>query len=163
MTIPVRHLHIVLALSAFPATVQVAGQEAGQESVDEQGRLVIDLTLPPPSEPVDPEAQRQCEEEADAARIAGEIVVCRSLGETTDGSWNQEDFERRYAEVTQGVKAPNVEVDPTPPMVGISVRAKFGYPPPPALIIDIPALPDAPPGSDADRIARGLPPVTSGE
>lgn len=158
MMIPVRHLHIVLALSAFPA----AAQEAGQESVNDQDRLVIDLTLPKPAEPVDPDAQRQCEEEADAARIAGEIVVCRSLGETTDGSWNQEDFERRYAEVTQGVKAPNVEVDPTPPMVGISVRAKFGYPPPPALIINLRDLPEPPPGSDADRIARGLHPAEPG-
>ena len=32
-------------------------------------------------------------------------------------------------------------------------------PPPKALIIDIEALPEAPPGSDADRIARGLPPL----
>jgi len=32
-------------------------------------------------------------------------------------------------------------------------------PPPPALIIDIEALPEAPAGSDADRIARGLPPI----
>lgn len=151
MTIPVRHLHIVLALTAFPASAQ--------EIVNEEGPLVIDLTVPPPAETIDPEAQRQCEEEADAARIAGEIVVCRSLGETTDGSWNQEDFQRRYAEVTQGVKAPNVEVDPTPPMVGISVRAKFGYPPPPALIINLRDLPDPPPGSDADRIARGLHPA----
>lgn len=31
-------------------------------------------------------------------------------------------------------------------------------PPPPALIIDVTALPEAPPGSDADRIGRGLAP-----
>ena len=31
-------------------------------------------------------------------------------------------------------------------------------PPPKALMIDIEALPEAPPGSDADRIARGLAP-----
>ena len=34
----------------------------------------------------------------------------------------------------------------------------FGGPPPPALIVDVTALPAAPPGSDADRIARGLAP-----
>ena len=32
-------------------------------------------------------------------------------------------------------------------------------PPPPAIVVDFAALPDAPPGSDADRIARGLPPL----
>ncbi|WP_170001888.1 hypothetical protein [Pseudopontixanthobacter vadosimaris] len=33
-----------------------------------------------------------------------------------------------------------------------------GCPPPPIYIVDFEALPDAPPGSDADRISRGLPP-----
>ena len=33
----------------------------------------------------------------------------------------------------------------------------------PALIIDIESLPEAPPGSDADRIARGLPPLGNDE
>lgn len=32
-------------------------------------------------------------------------------------------------------------------------------PPPPAIDVDFSALPEAPPGSDADRIARGLPPL----
>ena len=32
-------------------------------------------------------------------------------------------------------------------------------PQPPPLIIDVTALPQAPAGSDADRIARGLPPI----
>ena len=36
-------------------------------------------------------------------------------------------------------------------------------PAPPALIIDVTALPEAPPGSDADRIARGLAPLGKDE
>jgi len=32
---------------------------------------------------------------------------------------------------------------------------KFGSPPPPALMIDLKAIPEPPPGSDADRIAKG--------
>ncbi|WP_209349206.1 hypothetical protein [Pontixanthobacter sp. CEM42] len=36
-------------------------------------------------------------------------------------------------------------------------------PPPPALIIDVTALPEAPPGSDADRISRGLAPLGQDE
>ena len=39
----------------------------------------------------------------------------------------------------------------------------MGKVPPPALIIDVEALPDAPAGSDADRIARGLPPLGQDE
>jgi hypothetical protein len=32
---------------------------------------------------------------------------------------------------------------------------KFGSPPPPAVMIDLKAIPEPPPGSDADRIAKG--------
>jgi hypothetical protein len=47
-------------------------------------------------------------------------------------------------------------------MFGIPDNGKgigIGGVPPPALIIDVEALPQAPAGSDADRIARGLPPL----
>lgn len=36
-------------------------------------------------------------------------------------------------------------------------------PPPPAIVVDFSQLPEAPPGSDADRIARGLPPLGQDE
>lgn len=157
-----RHLWITttgIATMAMQSAPPPASAQDEQSSLQpDGGQLIIDLTQARRDPEADPIAAQECEEEADAARIAGEIVVCRSLGESTDGAWNQEDFNRRYAEVTQGVKAPNVEVDPTPPMVGITLRAKFGAPSPPALIINVEALPEAPPGSDADRIARGLAP-----
>ncbi|MEE4201101.1 hypothetical protein [Erythrobacter sp.] len=38
----------------------------------------------------------------------------------------------------------------------VTVTAKFGDPPPGPLIIDLEALPEAQPGSDADRAGRGL-------
>jgi Tfp pilus assembly protein PilX len=37
---------------------------------------------------------------------------------------------------------------------GAGVRIGFGQPPPPALIIDLKAIPEAPPGSDAARYAE---------
>ena len=114
----------------------------------------IDLTVTVPKNESDQLLEEDCEEEADAGRIAGEIVVCRQLGEATDGSWNKEEFERRYAERTKGGS--------TPDTFGIPNHGNaigFGSVPPPALIIDVEALPDAPEGSDADRISRGLPPL----
>ncbi|QQN74628.1 hypothetical protein [Croceicoccus sp. YJ47] len=48
-----------------------------------------------------------------------------------------------------------VDVDGMPPCLAFCVTSKFGYAPPPVYIVDFGALPDAPPGSDADRIARG--------
>lgn len=123
-------------------------------------RIILDLTLPPPDPQGDPLADAQCKEEADAARIAGEIVVCRTLDEATDGVWDRERFERDYAARTQGPVAPNVDgsglkLPGEGSVFTVTVTAKVGDPPPPAVMIDIEALPEAPPGSDADRIARG--------
>ena len=112
----------------------------------------IDLTVTVPKNESDQLLAEDCEEEADAGRIAGEIVVCRQLGEASDGSWNKEEWQREYAERTQGGR--------TPDTFGIANHGNaigFGSVPPPALMIDVEALPEAPEGSDADRIARGLP------
>ncbi|NQZ47246.1 MAG: hypothetical protein HRT63_06940 [Erythrobacter sp.] len=114
----------------------------------------INLTITVPRDESDQLLEQDCEEEADALRIANEIVVCRRLGEATDGVWNKEEYERKLAERTQGER--------TPDMFGIPNHGNpigFGSVPPPALIIDVEALPKAPEGSDADRIARGLPPL----
>ncbi len=120
-------------------------------------RQFLDLSVTVPREESDQLLQEDCEEEADAARIANEIIVCRQLGEASDGSWNKEEWERGYAQRTQGGS--------TPDTFGIANHGNsigFGSVPPPALIIDVEALPEAPQGSDADRIARGLPPLGRG-
>ncbi len=155
-----------LALVSQPAWAQADPQEGEpQRQVQpDDGRLVIDILAPPPEQEMDPVSVQECEDEADAARITGEIVVCRSLGEESDGSWDQEDFERRYAEGTQGPKQPNVDGSgvklPTEGSVAtITVTMRYGDPPPPPLIIDIEALPEAAPGSDADRVGRGFAPL----
>lgn len=152
-------LFVTLAVSPLAAQ-ESAGQSEVQGTPEET--VVLDLTLPQtkPSAELD----EQCEAQMDAARLAGEIVVCRSLGEATDGSWNAAEFEREYAQRTLGPKNPDVDgtglILPTEGSVfTVTVTVKMGDPPAPALMIDVGALPEPPPGSDADRIARGLPPL----
>ncbi len=107
--------------------------------------------------------EQQCQRDVDEGIIAGEIVVCRERSEPSDGFWSKEDFERRYAQVSQGIKPADVDGTGLPngmvPLV--TIRGCFIGPCPgePALIVDVARLPVAPPGSDADRIARGLPPL----
>ncbi|WP_394730147.1 hypothetical protein [Altererythrobacter sp. GH1-8] len=112
---------------------------------------------PPPFE--------DCTEEQEAAIISGEIIVCRRKQDPREFlTTGRESARKRYAEETafaNDPQAPDVAGD------GIfrgpaSVSGLCLIPPCPkeaALFIDIEALPEAPPGSDADRIARGLPPI----
>ena len=114
----------------------------------------INLSVTVPREEADPLLAQDCEREAEVGRVAGEIVVCRQLGEASDGSFNKEEWEQDYARRTQGEQPLDT--------FGIPNHGNpigFGSVPPPALIIDVEALPQAPAGSDADRIARGLPPL----
>lgn len=123
---------------------------------------MIDLTLPPPSTSNEATSNEECETGADAARIAGEILVCRSLGEDSDGYYDPERVEEAIAERTQGPRAPDVDGSgiqlPTEgSLITVTVTVPLGEPKEGPLIIDIESLPEAPPGSDADRIAKGLP------
>ncbi len=135
----------------------------------DEGRLVIDTSDALEQRERDPVVSERCEDQADVARIAGEIIVCRDLDRATDGSWDKADWERRYAEATQGPKPVHVDGsglqfpgEGSLATITFTVRGVCAVPPcapPPALLIDVGALPEAPPGSDADRIARGLPPL----
>jgi hypothetical protein len=125
--------------------------------------LVIDLLEGREQAQLDEFIEQQCQRDVDEGIIAGEIVVCRERSEPSDGFWSKEDFERRYAQVSQGIKPADVDGTGLPngmvPLV--TIRGCFIGPCPgePALIVDVARLPVAPPGSDADRIARGLPPL----
>ena len=102
-----------------------------------------------------------CSAEQEAASISGEIVVCRRRRDNGEFAVDEDSSQQRYAEETMDRGDPR-----TPDVFGIPnhgvVVARGCFigpcPPPKALIIDIEALPEAPPGSDADRIARGLAP-----
>ena len=146
----------------------------GEETVAEpdEGRLVIDILAEVEREMSAGEelAYEACLAEQDAARLRGEIIVCRRRAE--DGAdysgFDKEEWERDYARRTQGDKNPNLDSLKDGPLYRrdgsvfmVSVTRKIGDPPPPALFIDVEALPQAPAGSDADRIARGLAPLGS--
>jgi hypothetical protein len=118
----------------------------------------VDILVTVPRGDVNEAQARECVDRADAGTISGEIVVCREVGE--DGSaltGSRAETQKRYAQETMLKGAPRA-----PDAFGIPNHGNpisFGGVPPPALFIDVEALPKAPPGSDADRIARGLAPL----
>lgn len=159
----------VMVMSA-PLAPPLAAQDEVEE-VGNDGTLIIDILVEPPEAPPPSEAEiRECEAEIDAARVTREIIVCRQIGVNPNDyySANRADARRRYAEETAfagSTSAPDVDGTGLPmgltPVV--TIRGCFIPPCPkdPALIVDVEALPEAPDGSDADRIAQGLIPLGS--
>ena len=130
---------------------------------EEEEPVRINLSVTVPRGDINVAEAQQCEDEADAGEISGEIVVCRRLGESGENyySGSADEARKRYARETAFRGSPA-----TPNVSGLSDNGKgisIGGVPPPALIIDVGALPPPPPGSDADRIARGLPPLGQDE
>ena len=146
-----------MALSAFalsplhaqdtPPPASNTAEQAIDEARDAYGP-------PPPNE--------ECRLEQDAATITGEIIVCRRLGDQSDYRLvSPSEATKRYAEETMNAgnpKPPDFILDCNDQGWPVGC-VRVGSVPPPAYIIDFDTLPDAPPGSDADRIARGLPPL----
>ncbi|MBV7258430.1 hypothetical protein [Erythrobacter crassostreae] len=154
---------VILIGIAPVAAITIEQDEPPPALEPDNGTLEIDLKAKAVSKPQDPILVKECEDEADAARLANEIVVCRRRDDTAFSGFDKADFERRYAEATQGPKP--VPVDRSglrapggAPMAPL-VTVKFGRVAEPSLFINVAALPKAPAGSDADRIARGLPPL----
>jgi hypothetical protein len=119
----------------------------------------INLLVTVPRAEANEAALQQCRDEADAGTISGEIVVCAEQGPGKNAplTGDRAATQKRYAEETALKGAPRA-----PDAFGIPDNGKgigFGGVPPPAYIVDFEVLPTAPPGSDADRIARGLPPL----
>jgi hypothetical protein len=119
----------------------------------------VNLLVTVPRGEVNEAELQECRDEADAGTISGEIVVCREVGEKgkVPATGSREETQKRYAEETALKGAPRA-----PEMFGIPDNGKgigFGGVPPPVYIVDFEVLPTAPAGSDADRIARGLPPI----
>lgn len=132
----------------------------------------VELPIVTTRDSVDARRVEECEEDQDAATISGEIVVCRTITEDNSNyySGSRENARKRYAKETQyadvlltpDVAGPGIFKGPA--TVGsLCIPGLQKCPPPPALIIDVAALPQAPAGSDADRIARGLPPLGNDE
>jgi hypothetical protein len=152
-------------LSAMPLAAQsdsgvtppAAPTPAPPASEPPPGQRINVLVTVPRGE-VNQAQTQECENRADASTISGEIVVCRQVGDDTSAlTGNREATQKRYAQETMLKGAPRA-----PEVFGIPDNGKgigFGKAPPPAYIVDFNALPTAPPGSDADRIARGLAPL----
>jgi hypothetical protein len=121
----------------------------------------VNLLVTVPRDEPNPAQVRECDDRADAGTLSGEIVVCREIGDDGTGlTGSRAESQKRYAEETAFKGAPR-----TPEAFGIPDNGKgigFGGVPPPALFIDVEALPKAPAGSNADRIAQGLPPLDEG-
>lgn len=102
---------------------------------------------------------RECRADEEAAAINGEIVVCRVRGNDGTGlTGTRAESRKRYAQETANKGRPAA-----PDLFGIPDNGRgigFGKPPPAAITVDFEALPKAPAGSDADRIAQGLPPLS---
>lgn len=164
-------LATALALQSAPQAVPIFEDDDVSDSTSEDGPVVIDILVPPPERAPPTEAEmRQCEEEIDAATVTGEIIVCRQRGDDPNNyySGSREGARRRYAEETAfagDILAPDVAgagIFRGPATVG-GLCFIPPCPKDPALIIDVEALPEAPAGSDADRIARGLAPLEDEE
>jgi hypothetical protein len=96
-----------------------------------------------------------------------EIVVCAEEQEQSQFRYSDnEEAKDRYARETMdkgAPRAPNVAgpgIFTGPATVGsLCIPGLQSCPPPPAYIVDFKALPEAPPGSDADRVGKGLAPT----
>jgi len=118
----------------------------------------IDLSVTVPKGEPNQAELRACNADEEAAAINGEIVVCRVVGTDTSAlTGTRAESQKRYAQETANKGKPAA-----PDLFGIPDNGKgigFGKAPPPAITVDFDALPKAPAGSDADRIARGLAPL----
>lgn len=116
----------------------------------------------------DQQLVEQCDEDQEAAIISGEIVVCRQIRDQSEYRYSQEaagDGPSRQEQIDNFGLPKGLPADFAGPGIFRGKPTAGGgclpgsCPPPAAIIIDLEAIPEAPPGSDADRIGRGLPPL----
>ena len=147
-----------IAAVAAPAIAQDGLAQDAQTGTPPE-RIDLTITSPPPRS-----TEEACERQREAAVVSGEIVVCGALpGKAPQPYSSREEAQDRYAAKTQGRSTPDVAgagIFRGPATFGgICVKGILNCPKPPALFVDVTALPKAPPGSDADRISRGLAPL----
>lgn len=158
-----------LCLSA-PLILPLSAPAVGQNETERSdGSVEIDILATVDDLYGPAPAMEDCSDEQEAAILSGEIIVCRRKQDQREyRTVREEEAETRYARETMNKDNPQTP-NPCGPFCGIftgeptigglCIPGLQKCPPPPALIIDVRALPKAPPGSDADRIARGLPPI----
>lgn len=135
---------LALMAGAHPAQAQTATAEQAQAAA----RAAYG---PPPPD----DGSRKCPE----PKPGEEIVVCGELEEQSQFRVQSSSSLDPSAKVKGDVpQAPDLEHKYPGPVVA---RGCFipPCPPPMPTLIDLKAIPEAPPGSDADRVGRGLPPL----
>ncbi len=157
-------LTALAAAIAVPVTAQDASSAPAAPTAEQPPAPGprVNLMVTVPRGEVNQAELQQCRDNADAGTVSGEIVVCREGGSDGTGlTGTRAESQKRYAQETMLKGAPR-----TPDFIADCKDqgnpfgcVGFGKAPPPAYMVDVAALPKAPSGSDADRIARGLPPL----
>lgn len=150
---------LALAIGLLPGAVRA--QDGATGSPPQQIDLTITAQRPP-----DPASEEECRRRREAAIVSGEIIVCGAGPEQDQRITSRRDAQDRYAAqtafrdapATPDVAGPGIFRGPAT-VSGLCVKGIFNCPKPPAVMVDVTQLPQAPPGSDADRIARGLEPL----
>lgn len=139
-----------LALAALAGTLLQAAPAAAQNAESAADRRVIELT----------ELQKRQTDLRDKrcympAEVRDEIVVCAPRDPDKDRYPGRETLESVQSTRDGLPRAPDLA--PVYPKGQVSVKGCFipPCPPPKMIFIDVKALPEAPPGSDADKIAKG--------
>jgi hypothetical protein len=144
---------LLLLTASLLAPSPASAQEGATVTAEEAVTAAEEAYGPP-----DARAKPACP----APKPGGEIVVC---GQTEDSSKyrvkSSADLDPKAAKDIVP-RAPDLYNLPQPAMLGVGITMGGCFIPPcPApmpLLIDLKAIPDAPPGSDADRVGRGLAP-----
>jgi hypothetical protein len=146
-----------------PARVRVPIDLGPDAPVSEPPQQIDILVPPQTSEAADAVELKECADQTERGVVQGEIVVCRELPADTSQlySGSREAWMKDYARRTMGPSTPDVAgpgIFRGPPTVsGLCLIPPC--PKPPALIIDVEAIPPPPAGSDAERVAQGLGPA----
>lgn len=162
---------LATSLGALPVAAQdrIAidlDQAANTKDTGPPEKIDVLSPRPAPGSPITAQT-RECDDKVDASEISGEIVVCAKAAIDTSNRFagSHANWLKDYAERSMHNGAPTApDVDGTglprgmAPMVTINGCFIPPCPAPPAMLIDVSALPLPPVGSDADRLARGLAP-----
>ncbi|WP_338446684.1 hypothetical protein V5F89_02480 [Pelagerythrobacter marensis] len=148
-------IHLTLALAGAAWAAPLPAQDTGPDPVDEAFEAARETYGPPPPSPPQPDCKQP---------EGNEIVVCARLEEQSQFRIrSDEDAEDEYAAATMNKGNPQAP-DVAGPGIFRGPASVSGLclippcPAPPAYMVDFEELPEAPPGSDAERAARGLAP-----
>ncbi len=154
------------AATEQPAPQRVPIDLGPDEPGSEPPQQIDILAAPQTSEAANAAELKECADQTERGVVQGEIVVCRELPADTSQlySGSREAWLKDYAERTQ-----NAGTLPPPDVAGAGIFrgpptvSGLCFIPPcpkdPALIVDVEAIPPPPEGSDAERVAQGLPPI----